>query len=180
MSTKGYGNKLLITRCLDLLEINIDSTILDLGCGNGKFARRIPGAIYYEGVDYVFDLIERARAKNKNQRHFFTVADITKKLPIRKKDFSRIVSVLMLHKIKDIEGFFKNVSDHMAIDGIFLMVIYHPFLNLKEKLKDEIYIDHGLEQISKEVKNQHLVIDSINEFEEEKVKYMAIKCRKIG
>jgi len=63
------GNALLNEMVNDILAIQNDDHVLDIGCGTGKLIRNLSNQIsdgYIEGVDFSYSMVSIARRKNKN------------------------------------------------------------------------------------------------------------------
>ena len=62
-----YHQQVILAQSLRLLDLQTDSSLLDLACGQGVLARRIPGEMYYTGVDSSKNLINQAKRLDKNK-----------------------------------------------------------------------------------------------------------------
>lgn len=128
--TKGgeghyYHQHVVIPGVLKLLSLSPTSSVLDLGCGNGVLAKSLSKTVKYTGIDLSESLIKYARNADKNTSHKYIVSDITKPLTIP-DSFSHAVIILALQNVKDVVGVFKNVKQHLADNGTFVIVINHP------------------------------------------------------
>lgn len=121
-----YQQRLIFPKSLGLLEIKKDASILDIGCGEGVFARYLPKEISYLGVDNSQFLINEAKRKDENINHQFVVASAEKPLPIEKNDFSHAVAILSLQNMRNPEKAIFQASKHLKIGGRFLIVLNHP------------------------------------------------------
>lgn len=101
-------------------------SMLDLACGQGILARYIPEHYQYVGVDLSPTLIKAAKSTDKSAKHEYIVTDVTKPLPIKRKDFSHAAVVLALQNIEFPDQLFKNASSHLRQGGRFMIVINHP------------------------------------------------------
>ncbi len=120
-----YHQKVIIPKVLELLNISKGQSLLDLGCGQGVLARALPDNIEYFGLDLSHGLIKSAKElSSKNCR--FQVADVTKKLPIEKKNFDYACIILALQNISDGEKVILNAKDHLKENGSLIIVLNHP------------------------------------------------------
>lgn len=118
-----YHEQIVLPNTKRLLNLQKDSSLLDLGCGQGVLARQLPPTIRYVGVDAAASLIKSAKTKSK---HPFYVADITKPLSIKENSFSHAAIILALQNLEHPEGAFKNAAHFLAPHGKLLIVMNHP------------------------------------------------------
>jgi len=121
-----YHQHVVLPHSLALLELRDDSSLLDLACGQGVLARKIPPTVHYEGIDSSQDLVNQARRLDKNKRHIYTAADVSQKLTIKKNDFSHAALIFALQNIKDPAGALRNARLHLRKGGKLLIVLNHP------------------------------------------------------
>lgn len=133
-----YQENLILPKSLELLNIQQTDAILDLGCGQGIFSRHIPQECTYTGIDLSANLIQFAKQRNRNRNFDFAVADVSKPLPIGKKDYNKSLIILALQNIESIEGVFQNLHNHLISGGQFLMVLNHPSFRIPRQTSWEI------------------------------------------
>lgn len=121
-----YHEHIVMPAVLRLLDLQPNSSLLDLGCGQGVLARSIPNATQYVGVDLARSLIDSAKSKDKNQKHTFVLADVTKRLPLQEKDFTHAAAILCLQNMELPQNVVRNASEHLQKNGTFVMVLNHP------------------------------------------------------
>ncbi len=121
-----YHQNVILPNIIRLLNLNKNSKLLDLGCGQGVLARTIPPETEYLGIDLSTSLIEEARKLDHNPKHAYAVADISKELPIRSSGFTEAAIILALQNIKHPFGVFKNLSKHLVKNGRAVIVLNHP------------------------------------------------------
>lgn len=121
-----YHQKIILPHTLRLLKLQKGDSLLDLACGQGVLERQIPDDVDYVGIDISPSLIEEARSKSKKDKHIFGVADVSKTLPIDKKDFSCVTIVLALQNIKRPFAVIRNAKEHLKISGKLLIILNHP------------------------------------------------------
>lgn len=95
-----YHQHVILPNLLRLLKFQKGNSLLDLACGQGILERQISEEVDYVGIDLSPTLINEARKKSNKTKHIFGVADVSKTLPIDKKDFSHAAIVLALQNIK--------------------------------------------------------------------------------
>lgn len=121
-----YHQHIILPNLIRLLELKKNSKLLDLACGQGVLARAIYDDVEYLGLDLAPSLIEEARKLDKNPKHSYGVADISKDLPIRNSGFSHAAIVLALQNVKHPFNVIKNAARHLQINGRLVVVINHP------------------------------------------------------
>jgi 2-polyprenyl-3-methyl-5-hydroxy-6-metoxy-1,4-benzoquinol methylase len=134
-----------VRRVLDMLKG--DENILDLGCGNGEFARELAqrgqrGS--YLGVDFSLPLLRDAESQPKRFSAKFIEADLTK-LSVNSDQlsvaggWSLVTAFAVLHHIPSTElrfNILKAVHQLLKPDGLFIHSNWQ-FLN-SEKMKGRI------------------------------------------
>lgn len=121
-----YHEHLILPKTITLLGLHSDSSLLDLACGQGVLARRIPKYLQYQGVDAASFLIKKAQEYDHNPNHRFVVGDITKTLPISKRDFSHATIILALQNIEFPQKALAIATQYIASNGVLVLVINHP------------------------------------------------------
>lgn len=125
-----FHEHLVIPKSLSLLSLDSASSILDLGCGEGVLARNIPKNIYYQGVDIAASLIAYAKKNDHNPLHKYAVGNVTRPLPIAKKDFTHAVFILALQNISEPFLALKNAASYLKKGGKLLIVLNHPYFRI--------------------------------------------------
>lgn len=97
--------------------------VCDFGCGDGEYIKKISTLhkeCSFHGVDISKDMIEQAKARNKNIRATWEVSGDGIHAD---EKFQVIYSSAVFAHIEDeiIEGLFKNIFAHLEDDGLFLM-----------------------------------------------------------
>ena len=121
-----YHEKIILPNVLRLLNLNKTSKLLDLGCGQGVMARAMPPEVEYLGLDLSVKLIEEARKLDKNPKHSYGVADVSKELPIRISGFSHACLILALQNMNHPFNVIKNLAIHVNKGGRLVIVLNHP------------------------------------------------------
>lgn len=128
VGTKGhyFHENIILPNVLKLLNLQKDSTLLDIGCGQGILAKKIPPFIEYAGIDLAKNLITFARQSDKNPKHTYYIADATKPLPLNNHGFTHAAAILALQNIEDASLSIKQVAGRLQNKGKFIIVINHP------------------------------------------------------
>lgn len=94
-------------------HIERDDHVLDIGCGNGRFAPLVAARhAHYDGVDYSTELIKVA--KQKFPQGIFTAGDATA-LPFPDNSFDIAFSFAVIHHIPGNEGQKKFVREALRV-----------------------------------------------------------------
>lgn len=104
----------------------VSKNILDLGCGAGDLAKHLAslGAKIVVGVDSSEMMISQACCDAPPNCKFL-LQDISTPLD-QGISFDLIVSVMVLHYVKDIEAVLEIVNSNMKAGGSFIVAIEHP------------------------------------------------------
>jgi ubiquinone/menaquinone biosynthesis C-methylase UbiE len=122
-----YHEHIVLPNTLKLLQLNEESSLLDLGCGQGVLERQIPSNTYYQGYDISSSLIEYAKDHLASPAHHFGVADVTRAtIPLQKKDFTHSAIILALQNMEKPENALKNAATHLRSGGKLVVVLNHP------------------------------------------------------
>jgi ubiquinone/menaquinone biosynthesis C-methylase UbiE len=125
-----FHEHVIIPGVLRLLQLQTSSNLLDLGCGQGILAKKIPQNIKYTGLDLAESLISIAKNNDTNPKHRYIVADATKTLPFRSHDFTHVSAILSLQNIERADLAIKNVSESLNRDGKLVIVLNHPYFRI--------------------------------------------------
>ncbi len=120
-----YHDRVILPRVIKLMNLRSGEKVLDLACGQGVLARRLPVEVKYVGVDLASNLIDEARRLDKNKDHRYVVADVTQRIGVGEK-FNWVVMILALQNLERPFGAIKNASDLIESGGHVLLVINHP------------------------------------------------------
>lgn len=121
-----FHEHVILPNLKNLLEPKGGESVLDLGCGQGVYARTLPHNVAYTGVDVSKDLIQEAKKLTKNTKQVYYVADATKGLPVPVASFDHAVCILAIQNMKDGEGAILNVGTALKTGGDFVIVMNHP------------------------------------------------------
>ncbi len=123
--TSNYQKDVILPNLLRLLDIRGGEKILDLACGQGFFSGEFKKAgALVTGVDISAELIEIARKNNKDIEFFVSSADDLKF--IKEKSQDKVVAVLAIQNIQNINSVFKEVERILVSDGKFYLILNHP------------------------------------------------------
>jgi 2-polyprenyl-3-methyl-5-hydroxy-6-metoxy-1,4-benzoquinol methylase len=136
----GEGNdfhKLLIEpNQIEMLDIKPGDSILEIGCGNGQFARKMTeSGARVTAVDFSDEFIKIARSKLLADKIEYIIIDVTDINDLKKLEGCRFDSAVCTMALMDIEnielliGFLPKV---MKDKGKFVFSILHPCFNSGE------------------------------------------------
>ncbi|MBV1924906.1 MAG: class I SAM-dependent methyltransferase [Dokdonia sp.] len=113
---------------LKLLEDVGGKSVLDAGCGPGKYAEiLLSKGASVTGFDFSPEMIKHAKERNKNQGTFFVHDFSTPLTMIADQSFDFVLCALALHYVEDwndtLREFHRVLKDH----GQLIISIEHPF-----------------------------------------------------
>jgi len=119
-----FHKEVIFPHLMNWLTLKKGDSLLDLGCGQGVLARKLPQDIQYVGLDMASNLIEKA--KDYSASHQFFVRDVTKPFKLDQKDFSAATFILSLQNIQEPGKALKQVYSHLKPGGKLILVLNHP------------------------------------------------------
>lgn len=135
-----YHQKIILPAILRIFDLKSskEAKILDLACGQGVLGRQIGKNIAYTGIDIAPSFIKEAKTSDPSPSHHYIVGDITKPLALKENKFTHSAIVLSLQNVSRPDLVFKNASQHMEKDGLFLMVLNHPCFRIPRQSSWEV------------------------------------------
>jgi len=123
-----YHEHVVFPNLLKMMDLKgaSNSKVLDIACGQGILARRIPKDIPYLGVDISPSLIRSAKDQATQKHHHFFVKDATEKMSLKEGDFTHATIILALQNIADPLTVFQNIHMHLVENGSLFIVLNHP------------------------------------------------------
>ena len=116
------------------LDVQPDSNILDIACGNGLTSRRLAAlGANVTAFDFSANLIEKAKARaNPDDRISYHVVDATDEaqlLALGTGKFDSALSNMALFDMADIETLFQTLPKLLKPNGVFAFSLCHPAFN---------------------------------------------------
>ncbi|GIK83758.1 MAG: methylase [Patescibacteria group bacterium] len=121
-----YHQHVVLPGLLRLLKLTKESSLVDLGCGQGILSRSIPSISKYLGIDKAASLVESAKKITKNPDYEFLIKDVTRPIAGAKSEFSHAAIVLALQNMEHPEGAIKNAAVYLKQGGTLVIVLNHP------------------------------------------------------
>ncbi|NME68474.1 class I SAM-dependent DNA methyltransferase [Flammeovirga aprica] len=173
-----------------LLDLQPDDHLLDVGCGNGIFARRITEKGFkVTAFDFSEENIKRAKTHGGSVDYFVIDATLREELQTLGNSFDKVVANMVLMDMPDLNPLFKYVSDVLTLEGSFVFSIQHPAFNsefvdfqeeglliknyiknstskgvaLEEQPEEQFYFHRPISEYSKLAFKYKFVIDAIEE-----------------
>ncbi|HPT65685.1 MAG TPA: class I SAM-dependent methyltransferase [Candidatus Woesebacteria bacterium] len=125
-----YHQHIIMPNLKRILNLKENESLIDLACGQGILERNMNKDIEYVGVDLASFLIQKAKESSQNPKHKFIIADVSKDLPIDKKDFDAGAIVLALQNVKKPFGVIRNFAKHLKKNGKLVIVLNHPIFRI--------------------------------------------------
>ena len=116
------------------LDVQPDSAILDIACGNGLTSRRLAAlGAHVTAFDFSANLIEKAKRRlNPDSRITYHVLDATDEaalLKLGERKFDSALSNMALFDMPEIGPLFKALRKLLQPNGIFVFSLMHPAFN---------------------------------------------------
>lgn len=140
-----YHQTVVIPGVLKLLALEANSSLLDLGCGQGVLARAIPKSVAYHGVDSAPALIEEAKRLTPAPNRAWTKADASKRLPFEPKGFTHAAIVLALQNMENGRGAIDNAAAQLAPGGRLVVVLNHPCFRIPRQSSWSVDEKNGMQ-----------------------------------
>lgn len=103
--------------------------ILDLGCGDGRYGRKLlhAAAGHYHGVDGSKNMIESATTNLRGKQAELTQA-MLEELDLPPATYDLVISRLALHYLEDLDSLLERVYDWLRPGGRFIFSVEHPLI----------------------------------------------------
>jgi len=102
-------------------------TILDAGCGNGYWVRRLARpAEKVIGIDSSFELINAAKSAQNPSNAEYYAADLLKDIDLPDSYFDIILSSMVFHYLSNIENAVAEFKRMLKSNGRVILTIQHP------------------------------------------------------
>jgi 2-polyprenyl-3-methyl-5-hydroxy-6-metoxy-1,4-benzoquinol methylase len=118
------------------LDVQPESHILDIACGNGLTSRRLAAlGAQVTAFDFSANLIEKAKARSPHDpRPTYYVLDATNETQLLETlaphaPFDSTLSNMALFDMPEIEPLFKALSKLLKPNGVFVFSLMHPAFN---------------------------------------------------
>jgi len=123
-----YHQHVVLPGVMKLLDLNSEKSpsLLDIACGQGVLARRLPKNVEYTGIDIAPSLIKAAQSLDKNSNHHYFVYDVMKPFSLDKTNFTHAAIVLAIQNMENPEPVFINAAKHLAKGGRLVIAMNHP------------------------------------------------------
>lgn len=121
-----YHEHVILPNLNKLVHPSPSSTVLDLGCGQGVYARALNPKVTYIGLDLSSELISQAKKLDANPKHSYFVADITNSLPVPLNSIDHAISILALQNTCSASSAIHYTSLTLKKGGDLTFVLNHP------------------------------------------------------
>jgi len=121
-----YHKEVILPNLLPLLSLKKESSLIDLGCGQGFIALNIPKEVFYTGLDLSKKLLDAATSHSPpSSKREFILHDMTKPFPV-KKTYTHALCCLAMQNVKEQEALIAHTSGVLEKDGRFFIILNHP------------------------------------------------------
>lgn len=148
-ASTSYGNTIEIPAIKKLLPKLENKSILDLGCGSGRFCflfeEQQPKRVI--GIDFSEEMVQIAQeiALERKSGCEFIQGDIEDLSMIDSDSMDFVFSSTVLHFISDIKGVMKEIKRVLKPDGTCLLSVIHPVYSAQYPLMRE---DGGFPEVT--------------------------------
>jgi ubiquinone/menaquinone biosynthesis C-methylase UbiE len=147
-----YHTHVVIPSVLRLLKLNdklqmTNAKLLDVACGNGVLAKSLPKDIEYMGVDVAPALIKEAQRTDRNPKHKYLIADVTKPIGSLNSSitFTHATIILALQNISNPLAVLQNISKLLVSNSKLVIVLNHPAFRIPRQSSWGIDPDHKIQ-----------------------------------
>lgn len=121
-----FHEHVILPNLKNLLNPQGGESVLDVGCGQGVYARTLAHNVDYTGIDISKELILEAKKLTKNIKQVYYVADATKGVPVAEASFDHAVCILAIQNTKDGSLLIQHTAAALKEGGDFVIVMNHP------------------------------------------------------
>ncbi len=126
-----YHQSVILPKIREIFEKYTPKRVLDLACGQGVLERILHKNTEYVGIDIAPALIGEARKlSQRGAKSLFYVADVSKPLKIKEREYDFATCVLALQNIENFRGVFDNIAEYLVQGGHFLVILNHPMFRI--------------------------------------------------
>jgi SAM-dependent methyltransferase len=121
--------KFVDTPCFLSLLVEIKGKkVLDIGCGNGDFCKKLidNNAVEVVGLDGSINMINAAR-KNCPQAKYIICDLMSEELPFKENYFDIVTAKMMLMNLSSLINLAKKIKRVLKNEGLFAIDVVHPF-----------------------------------------------------
>lgn len=132
---------------IDFSVINRNSTVMDVGCGTGRWTRYIaPKVKFVEAVD-PSEAIFAAASLLKDQKNIRVTQASTDNLPFADNSFDFVFSIGVLHHIPDTRQAMTDCIRKVKPGGLFLVYLYYSLDNRSGLFKFLFWLSNLLRKV---------------------------------
>lgn len=134
--TGDFLHKFMIDPELAKLLVTISGkVILDAGCGNGYWVRKLSSAKTITGIDSSKRLIQLAKSRKNPKNVQFLIADLQKRLPFKDNYFDVILSSMVLQYLPSIGKTAAEFHRILKNGGQVIIAVQHPIFQYHFRAK---------------------------------------------
>ncbi|KKU26156.1 MAG: hypothetical protein UX37_C0005G0015 [Microgenomates group bacterium GW2011_GWA2_46_16] len=121
-----FHEHVILPRLKLMLDPKPGESVIDIGCGQGVYARTLAHNVNYTGIDSSKELIAEAKKLTNNSQQVYYFADATRGIPVPDASFDHATCILAIQNMKDGAGVIKNISTSLKQSGDLVIVMNHP------------------------------------------------------
>ncbi|MCY3410607.1 MAG: class I SAM-dependent methyltransferase [Candidatus Heimdallarchaeota archaeon] len=125
-----HHEMIIIPNVLELLELNKNDIVLDLGCGGGNVARKVAGRVSeITGIDYSENMLVYATKREEEHPlgiiyHHLDATNLTSLFS--EGQFTKIFANMSIMDMDNLSKILSQIYLHLTPGGIFVFSITHP------------------------------------------------------
>ena len=122
-----YHKEVILPNLLSQLHLSPESSLVDIGCGQGILEKHLPKKLPYLGIDLSPSLLRFAKKSASSRSRQFLHHDMTLPLPTTHcNSFSHAVAILSLQNMESPERAIAHTAQLLAPQGRMFIVLNHP------------------------------------------------------
>ena len=123
---RSYQSNGLLKNLESIIQNNHINTVLEVGCGTGRWLKAIPSKITAVGVDRSIGMLSKAQTQD---RQFSLIQGDCHLLPFKFGSFDLVFCINAIHHFENPQKFIRNCKNILKPGRMFVIVCVNPHSN---------------------------------------------------